>query len=356
MANIIKLKADNLSVIRNINERIMSYNVEMTEVTGGTFWKAYTEGQIAGTEEFPKLEGGFSNHTAMAGLMQYYPPIDTTNEKLINLAKEFGSVWIRVSGTWATKTYYDFEGTTDGKAPEGYQSVLTRDQWANILNFVKAVNAKLIVSASNCAGDHKDNGPLDLTQIKKLFALTDELGGKIDAFEFMNEPNMLQISGAPIWYTFEDYVRDQDIANDWVRKNYPDCLIVGPCNTGMTDEKPEGQLKEMGSGIGNMMPMGTVHDLMKGHKVKMDVYSYHYYNGVSERLASMMPTGHWPAEMAHSDAYLGVAPGIAMMNVPARDKYVPGGEMWVTESGDAGGGGNTWASTYLDVLRTLNEL
>ncbi len=28
----------------------------------------------------------------------------------------------------------------------------------------------------------------------------------------------------------------------------------------------------------------------------------------------------------------------------------------MTESGDAGGGGNTWASTYLDVLRTLNEL
>ena len=41
---------------------------------------------------------------------------------------------------------------------------------------------------------------------------------------------------------------------------------------------------------------------------------------------------------------------------PYRDKYVPGGEMWVTESGDAGGGGDTWASTYLDVLRTLNEL
>lgn len=29
--------------------------------------------------------------------------------------------------------------------------------------------------------------------------------------------------------------------------------------------------------------------------------------------------------------------------------------MWVTESGDAGGG-DTWASTYLDVFRTLNEL
>ena len=41
---------------------------------------------------------------------------------------------------------------------------------------------------------------------------------------------------------------------------------------------------------------------------------------------------------------------------PYRDKYVPGGEMWVTESGDAGAGGHTWASTYLEVPRTLNEI
>lgn len=30
--------------------------------------------------------------------------------------------------------------------------------------------------------------------------------------------------------------------------------------------------------------------------------------------------------------------------------------MWVTESGDSCGGGSTWASTFLDVFRTLNEL
>ena len=40
-----------------------------------------------------------------------------------------------------------------------------------------------------------------------------------------------------------------------------------------------------------------------------------------------------------------------------RDKYAtPGGEMWVTESGDAGAGGHTWASTYAEVIRTLNEI
>ena len=357
MAQNLKLIPENLQKIREMNPRLMSYNVEMTEVTGGTFWKAYTEGQIAGTEEFPKLEGGFSNHTAMAGLMQYYPPIDTTNEKLINLAREFGSVWVRVSGTWATKTYYDFDGTTGGKAPEGYQSVLTREQWANIVAFVKAVDAKLLISVSNCAGDHENNGPIKLTQIEKIFALTEELGGSIDALEFMNEPNMLQISGAPLGYDFPDFIRDQDIINGWVRENYPECLIVGPCNTGMADEKSgNDQISQMGAGMGNMFKMGTAHDLLRGHQVKMDVYSYHYYNGSSERLAGMMPTGHWPAEAAHTDAYLQVAPGICYMNIPVRDQYVPGAEMWVTESGDAGGGGDTWASTYLDVLRTLNEL
>ena len=30
--------------------------------------------------------------------------------------------------------------------------------------------------------------------------------------------------------------------------------------------------------------------------------------------------------------------------------------MWVTESGDAGAGGHTWASTYAEVIRTLNEI
>ena len=55
MAHYLELKADGLQAIREINPRLVSYNVEMTEVTGGTFWKAYTEGQIAGTEEFPRL-------------------------------------------------------------------------------------------------------------------------------------------------------------------------------------------------------------------------------------------------------------------------------------------------------------
>ena len=42
-------------LIRHTDQRLMSYNIEMTEITGGTFWKTYTAGQIAGTETFPAV-------------------------------------------------------------------------------------------------------------------------------------------------------------------------------------------------------------------------------------------------------------------------------------------------------------
>jgi heparanase 1 len=349
----IELMCNNLKKLRSVDKRLMSYNIEMTEITGGTFWKAYTPEQIAGTKEF-QCSGNLSNFTNMADLMQYFPPIDLYNKKLRNLTRRLGPTWIRVSGSWATKTYYDFEGITGGIAPEGYASVLTKEEWIGVLNFVKAVDGKLLISVSNCSGDHPNGGPLNLAQTRKLFDFSHEYGVDIDATEFMNEPNMLEFSGAPSGYTAADYARDQDLFNGWVRENYPHCLLVGPCTTG---DPTVSSSKGFGAGIANLMGnCATTDDLMADTKVKLDVFSYHYYNGVSERLASLAPQAHWQPQEAYTDAYLSVAQDYAQAHVLLRDQYVPGGQIWVTESGDAGGGGDTWASTYLDVLRTLNEL
>lgn len=350
----IPLEAHPSHLIRHVDKRLMSYNIEMTEVTGGTFWKSYTAEQIAGTAEFPSVTA-FGDVTTMPELMEYYPPIDLHNKRLRELARQLGPVWVRVSGTWATKTYYDFDGVTGGQVPDGYASVLTREQWLGVLDFVSYVGAKLLISVSNCAGDHPDGGPLDLTQAKKIFAFSHQHGVDIDAIEFMNEPNMLELSGTPNGYTAADYARDQDILYSWVRANYPDCLLVGPCTTG-DPTAVSGESKGFGAGIASMAKSCTTQELLAGTQIPLDIFSYHYYNGVSERIAGVMPSAHWPGQLAHSDEYLAVAPDCAKAHAALRDKFAPGKPMWVTESGDAGGGGDTWASTYLDVLRTLNEL
>ena len=348
------IKDTPLQVIRTVNDKLMSYNVEMTEVTGGTFWKAYTPEQIAGTEKF-QVGDATDLASSMANLMQVYPPIDLTNEKLRKLAKEFGPVWVRVSGTWATKTYYDFDGT--GVVPEGYQNRLTKEQWMGVIDFVKAIDAKLLISVANCEGLHTSDEPWNPSQAEKIFALTKECGGTIDAVEFTNEPNMLDFTGFPPNYTAENYVRDEDLFHRWVRDNYPGTLIVGPCNTGGVMGDSDKQNEFTGGGIELLMGNNaSCDDLMRGAQEPLDVYSYHYYNGISERLEMVMPAMHWSPDKILTEEYLNVAPLNCKLNTEFRDKYCPGGEMWVTESGDAGGGGNTWGSTYADVFRTLNEL
>ena len=288
-----------------------------------------------------------------------------TNPRLIKLAKALGSCWVRVSGTWATRTYYDFaDEYPAGTAPDGYQNVLKKHQWINLLNFVKAVGGKLKISVANCDGLHSHDEPWNPSQAELIFGLSKEYGVPVEAVEFVNEPNMLKNTGFPKDYTAADFRRDQDIFHKWVRENYPECLIVGPSDTdpgAMTVDawgKPHPWVSAAAdtAGIAAVMAYCSTGELLDGCTEKLDVFSYHYYNGVSERMAAMMPSAFTPAEGAMSEGYLGAAAHTARCFSSYRDKYCPGGEMWVTESGDAGAGGHTWASTYLEVPRTLNEI
>lgn len=74
MSESIQFIPEKLKTLRTVNPMMMSYNVEFAEVTGGTFWKSYTSGQIAGTEAFcvePSAEGIAAMYK---DLMQVYPP------------------------------------------------------------------------------------------------------------------------------------------------------------------------------------------------------------------------------------------------------------------------------------------
>ena len=140
----------------------------------------------------------------------------------------------------------------------------------------------------------------------------------------------------------------------WLRENYPDCLFVGTSTSeGPSNSDPAYESAGNSNSFLKNVPLEV---LLKGMQEKLDVYSYHYYNGVAERLRAMMPNSYWLPDRATSEDYLDVARSMIQYHTEKRDIYCPGGEIWVTESGDAGGGGTTWASTYLDVFRTLNEL
>lgn len=349
MKRFVKLTTEANKILRQADPRLVSYNIEMTEVTGGTFWKSYTPEQIEGTEEFAPIK----DWKNLLNLQQWFDPIDLYDPRLRKMAKELGPAWVRVSGTWANKTYYDFDGHTGGKTPEGFQNLLTEKQWRGVLDFVRAVGARLLVSVANCPGIHSADEPWDPAQTKLLFDYSRDYGVPIDAAEFTNEPSMPTVGGLPEGYTPEQFGRDHNLFVRFLRENYPETIIVGPCTVGdylYSEENSQGY----GGGLAAGYDVWSTESMMDTFTEKLDIFSYHYYNGVSERGAAM--GGHWPEDKVLTDEYLSVAGKTTRFYVPRRDKYVPGAPIWVTESAGGGGGGNTWDSTYMDVPRTLNEL
>ena len=159
-------------------------------------------------------------------------------------------MWVRTSGTWATKTYYGFDGHTGGTAPEGFQNVLTREQWEGVLDFVKAVDGRLLISVGNCVGNHKPDDSWDPAQARLLLDFSREYGVPVAAAKFMNEPNLLGMSGAPEGYTLKQLCRDQDAFFRMLKEDYPEVLLVGPSATcdpvGGMDETTSKWLESLG--------------------------------------------------------------------------------------------------------------
>ena len=333
----INIDSKKLKKLHQMDPRTQSYNVEMTEVTGGTFWKAYTKAQIEGKEEF-KASMDFLS------MMDMYPPIDLTNKRLRVLAKALGPAYIRVSGSWASGTYYDFEGKTNGQIPEGFTAVLTKEQWTSVLDFAKAVDARVVVSLANTDGVHNKDGSWNQDQAKLLFDFSKDYGVAISGAEFMNEPNVFEMSGAPKGYTPADFGRDQDLFFRFIRENYPDTILAGP--SACADK----------FGTGPTVPMKSysTEELLSYCKENPDVFSYHLYYGISERGAMM--GGHRDVDDVLTEEYLSFTDVGYEYYAKIRDKHVPNADMWVTETADAACGGNTWGSTFLDTFRYVDQM
>ncbi|MEA2884364.1 MAG: hypothetical protein QOH32_3620, partial [Bradyrhizobium sp.] len=164
----------NMPRIGRVEERFQSYNIEMVEVTGGRFWKAYRpEPSAAGMD-----------------LYAYRPPIDLSRSKLRRLAAALAPAFMRVSGTWANSTYFSDTEETPSPPPTGFEGILTRRQWLGVIDFSKAVDAKIVTSFAISRGVRDAAGVWTPDQAARLLAYTRLLGGSIAAAEFMNEPDL----------------------------------------------------------------------------------------------------------------------------------------------------------------------
>src|SRR6266550_8389535 len=233
--------------IGTVDERFQSYNVEMVEVTGGRFWKPY----------------GPVTSNARSDLFAYRPPIDLTNARLRRLAAALAPAYMRVSGTWANATYFADSDPAPPAPPDGFNGVLTRQQWRGVVDFSQAVGARIVTSFAISPGTRDAAGVWQPDQARRFLAFTRSVGGTIAAAEFMNEPNLTTIGGAPAGYDAGRYGRDFKVFHSFVKENFPEMIVLGPGATG---------------------DAALVSDLLVASGPGgVDVFSYHHCGTLSER-------------------------------------------------------------------------
>ena len=328
-----------------VDERFQSYNVEMLEVTGGKFWKPYSS--LAKQTAAPVASSGDSTPAGMdPNLYEYRPPVNLANARLRKLARALGPAYVRVSGTWANTTYFqDGPGPAPKTPPSGFDGVLTQAQWKGVVDFAKATDAKIVTSFATSPGVRNSSGVWTPIEASKFLAYTDSIGGEIAAAEYMNEPTLASMGGAPKGYDVAAYAHDVKVFAPYLKKASPQTIFLGPG----------------GVGEGGSLPLPTKEvlpskDILAATGPVFDALSYHYYGAASARCANVMPTAMTTQAAALSREWLTGTDRIESFYAGLRNQYLPGKPLWVTETADAACGGNKWASTFTDTFRYLNQL
>ncbi|MEO8736815.1 MAG: hypothetical protein ABI380_09775, partial [Edaphobacter sp.] len=280
--------------VGTVSERYQSFNIEMVEVTGGRFWAPYKHGSAPAA---PAPDAAKSSIPAGMdpSLYRYRSPIDLANPRLRKLAAALGPAYVRVSGTWANSTYFqDSDAPAPATPPAGFGGVLTRQQWHGVIDFSKAVDAKLVTSFAVSGGVRDANSVWTPVEAKKILAYTKSIGGSIAAAEMFNEPTLAVIGGAPKGYDAAAYGRDFRVFQPFVKAAAPEMLILGP-----------GSVGEAGA-LGPIPGMQLIktEDMLTAEGPGLDDFSYHFYGGVSQRCAQLGAASQTTPAAALSEAWL----------------------------------------------------
>jgi heparanase 1 len=315
--------------VGTVDERFQSYNIEMVEITGGRFWKPYRSPPDA--KPAPSSRSGSDTPTrSNSNLFQDRPPIDLTQPRLRKLAAALAPAYLRVSGTWANSTYFSDSDDVSSPPPAGFNGVLTRQQWRSVVDFAQSVDARIVTSFAISAGSREATGTWKPDQADRFVRFTHSIGGKIAAAEFMNEPDLAGIGGAPAGYDADAYGRDVKIFDAFLKQASPQTLILGPGTIGQT---------------------ALASDMFTAAGPDLAVVSYHYYGALSQRCSGT----HTPQAALSEDWLSGTDRALTFYRY-LRDRLKPGKPIWLTETAEAACGGNPWASSFLDTFRYLDQL
>ena len=317
----------------------------MIEVTGGRFWKPYRASASA-----PPARGADNAGNIPAGmdpdLYAYREPIDLSNPRLRTLAAALAPAYVRVSGTWANTTYFAESDETPATPPNGFSAVLSRERWKGVIDFARAVDAEIVTSMATSPGVRDAAGLWQSDQARRLFAYTRSVGGRIAAAEFMNEPTLAAMGGAPKGYDAAAYGRDFKAFVAFIRASEPDAIVLGPGSIGETtapqsSSSPALNSSARGTCLRHPDPASTHFPIITTARSRNDAPEFRVKPHPRPRFRKR----GWRARTERSRSTNRSGTSSRLIS-----------RCGLTETAETACGGNPWASTFLDTFRYLDQL
>lgn len=321
-----------LDIVARVDQRFQSYNVEMAEIIGARFWAPYNK-----------------DGTTPADRYRERTPLDLRGNKRFRvMTGALGPAYMRVSGTWANSTFFqDDDRAPLTTPPTGYRGVLTRAQWADVVDFAHAVDAKIVTSFPISEGARNPDGTWNSDNARRFLRYNKTVGGPIVAIQPINEPNLGERSGLPKSYNAEAFARDSAAFRSLIEIEAPEVKVAGPTATG-----------DAGNYLTKSRPAPVTHrtmDLMSASpSPRYDIFAYHQYTSASQRCVPQAFAAK--PDVALSEEWLGVIDKAQALYATMRDRFAPGAPIWVTEIAQAACGGDPWAATFIDTFRYTDTL
>ncbi|MDO6747622.1 glycoside hydrolase [Gilvimarinus sp. 1_MG-2023] len=297
------VKVDTTRPIQKINERYLSFSIDISVLAGGFWW-----------------EGSDQSRRGLGGLR--VPPINLRSGKLDRLVQALGPSYLRVGGSEADKIHYFHAPDNEPDA-----LVLKRKHWDRLHHFIQRNDLRLIFTLKYGLFQRQHHGRWCGEEIEALLQYSRDTHYTIDVFELGNELNAYWA-----FHGLRAQPKAKDLAVDYatfareVRQYYPDAKISGP---GSAFWPRLGETIKPFSNITRRFLKELPHGI--------DIVNWHYYPFQSHR-SPVRTRAASVRTLLNPKSFDDFARYSHTLNV-WRDQFQPQAQVWTGETGSAQCGG-----------------
>lgn len=315
--------------VGEVAPQYLSFAIDMSQVVAGRWWNPRAD----------QVETG--SGTVHAPLFDFHQP------RLDLLTRALAPAYLRIGGSESDKVCYDLraDGDAPPRIPPGYQSVLTRQQWDAVHGFAQRNGLQVVCTLNAGPACRRSDGSWNEENAAELMTYTMQQGQAVAVWELGNEVNVFwSVHGLGSEVSVDQYRQDVNKARE----------LVDRCSPGA---KLAGQGSAVWPVLGEPLSFffGFLPSYLQQTGDVLDVVSWHYYPQQSRRgpAASRRACPSRLLDPRNLDEAGYWAEKMRMW----RNRWAPGKQLWLGETGNAQFGGEPGVSdAYIGGLWWLDQL